>query len=301
MFQYSENNEEFDSQNPAVDLYNMCKPITNTWPNPPAVEDSWLVSPISEEVNKSDTNYFTAFFFDYHHELQVQQMKLQQQLQQLQLLEQLIHPGHLLPAVNNQQSVSSLPEADSNNFETTGINTNAIVTNDFGQWITDGQTNSSVPTLFESSLEKDFVDDSVSQTASSASILSIPTDSSSSAAVSPRVTGRRTSVLSSNNVASNLHRYICSDCGKGFARASSLRTHRNIHTGDRPFTCPFKNCGKSFNARSNMLRHHKLHFKTDCGLYMLPNGETTSVKPSSRKLFALSKQQHQKFAALPTV
>jgi len=47
----------------------------------------------------------------------------------------------------------------------------------------------------------------------------------------------------------------CHICGHVFTRPSSLATHMNAHTGERPFVCPFPNCNKRFSVQSNMRRH----------------------------------------------
>lgn len=51
----------------------------------------------------------------------------------------------------------------------------------------------------------------------------------------------------------------CTKCGKIFTRFSSLQTHQLIHTGVKPFICPWPGCLKKFNVKSNMNRHFKLH------------------------------------------
>lgn len=55
--------------------------------------------------------------------------------------------------------------------------------------------------------------------------------------------------------ARNLH--VCRLCGKGFSRASNLKVHEHIHTGDRPFVCKF--CNKGFCQSSNLIRHERIH------------------------------------------
>ncbi|CCF56497.1 hypothetical protein KAFR_0B01990 [Kazachstania africana CBS 2517] len=51
----------------------------------------------------------------------------------------------------------------------------------------------------------------------------------------------------------------CPVCGKICSRPSTLKTHYLIHTGDTPFKCTWEDCSKSFNVKSNMLRHLKSH------------------------------------------
>lgn len=51
----------------------------------------------------------------------------------------------------------------------------------------------------------------------------------------------------------------CPICAKVCSRPSTLKTHYLIHTGDTPFNCTWPSCKKSFNVKSNMLRHVKSH------------------------------------------
>ncbi|KAJ6506161.1 hypothetical protein C8R47DRAFT_967087, partial [Mycena vitilis] len=54
-------------------------------------------------------------------------------------------------------------------------------------------------------------------------------------------------------------RHVCPECGKRFARPSSLNLHINTHTGAQPFRCPLPSCGRTFNVKSNMRRHLRNH------------------------------------------
>ncbi|RCH96892.1 hypothetical protein CU097_014815 [Rhizopus azygosporus] len=58
-------------------------------------------------------------------------------------------------------------------------------------------------------------------------------------------------------------RYKCSVCPKRFTRPSSLATHMHSHTGEKPYACEFKDCGRRFSVVSNLRRHAKIHISSN--------------------------------------
>ena len=84
--------------------------------------------------------------------------------------------------------------------------------------------------------------------------------------------------------------YVCSECGMGFVSSKDLNRHRVVHTGEKPFECPYcdqkftapssrathirtihersqayacPQCEKTFNQKSNMIKHYKtIHLET---------------------------------------
>lgn len=54
---------------------------------------------------------------------------------------------------------------------------------------------------------------------------------------------------------SNLGKYTCSECGKDFRQREDLRRHYRIHTGEKPYACPW--C----SHRCTQLSHLKDHVK----------------------------------------
>ncbi|KAJ3413257.1 Eukaryotic translation initiation factor 2-alpha kinase [Chytridiales sp. JEL 0842] len=53
-------------------------------------------------------------------------------------------------------------------------------------------------------------------------------------------------------------RYACVHCPKRFTRPSTLKTHMNSHTGERPFACENAGCGWKFTVLSNLKRHMRV-------------------------------------------
>ncbi|XP_074543342.1 uncharacterized protein LOC141803280 [Halichoeres trimaculatus] len=51
--------------------------------------------------------------------------------------------------------------------------------------------------------------------------------------------------------------YDCSDCGKQFTSKNNLIIHREVHTGEKPFSC--SDCGKVFAQKIDLTRHMAKH------------------------------------------
>ena len=56
-----------------------------------------------------------------------------------------------------------------------------------------------------------------------------------------------------------MDRRRCPVCNKVFRRPSSLEDHLNVHSGEKPHTCPFPSCNTGFATKSNMKRHFLTH------------------------------------------
>uniref|UniRef100_A0A663M8M3 C2H2-type domain-containing protein n=1 Tax=Athene cunicularia TaxID=194338 RepID=A0A663M8M3_ATHCN len=62
--------------------------------------------------------------------------------------------------------------------------------------------------------------------------------------------------------------FPCPECGKSFNQKSNLTRHRKIHTSEGPYKC--SECGESFRMNRKLIRHQRVHmsepFKcTECG------------------------------------
>ncbi|XP_069686022.1 zinc finger protein 431-like [Periplaneta americana] len=57
---------------------------------------------------------------------------------------------------------------------------------------------------------------------------------------------------------SNERPFPCDQCNQSFYRKSTLKTHKLRHTGARPYVCPL-NCGKAFTQSSSLSYHVRHH------------------------------------------
>uniref|UniRef100_A0A8B9R5R6 C2H2-type domain-containing protein n=1 Tax=Anas platyrhynchos TaxID=8839 RepID=A0A8B9R5R6_ANAPL len=51
--------------------------------------------------------------------------------------------------------------------------------------------------------------------------------------------------------------FPCPECGKSFNQKSNLTRHRKIHTSEGPYKC--SECGESFRMNRKLIRHQRLH------------------------------------------
>jgi hypothetical protein len=63
-------------------------------------------------------------------------------------------------------------------------------------------------------------------------------------------------------------KHLCLECGKAFKRAHNLKIHGRLHSGDKPYGCPFAHCDKEFRWKSSIVSHLNWH-KTKMGELLL--------------------------------
>ncbi|CAE6463003.1 unnamed protein product [Rhizoctonia solani] len=88
----------------------------------------------------------------------------------------------------------------------------------------------------------------------------------------------------------------CTICGRPFTRPSTLATHLNTHTGEKPHLCPVKSCGSRFSVSSNLRRHIKRHKLPGAGpMPRAQRKKTTGARkePANRRPRVLQERKNE--------